>query len=349
LNAETETIRHEDPAAAGREALLQARTLSKHFDISGGFLDQLKLDGAKIRREQTIVKAVNDVSLNIYPGETLSVVGESGCGKSTLARAVMGLYPPTSGQVLYRGERIDNLSAGRMLPFRKKMQMVFQDPYASLNPRMTVRRILEEPYKFHFPDAKPEEVRKRVAQVMEQVGVRPGWAGNYPHEFSGGQRQRISIARALMVDPEFIVADEPISALDVSIQAQILNLMMDMQKDLGLTYMFISHDLSVVEHISTRVAVMYLGTLCEVGPVEEIFSNPKHPYTRALLSAIPRLGGGKSGHIRLEGDVPTPINLPEGCVFHKRCRRATEQCRVQTPALLTLDRGVRVACHTVED
>jgi peptide/nickel transport system ATP-binding protein len=347
MNAEAETSRHEDPAYAGREALLEVRGLSKHFDISGGFLDQLKFEGGKVRREQTIVKAVNDVSMNIYPGETLSVVGESGCGKSTLARAVMGLYPPTGGQVLYRGKRIDNLSAGRMLPYRKKMQMVFQDPYASLNPRMTVRRILEEPYKFHFPDASQAEIRKRVSEVMEQVGVRPGWAGNYPHEFSGGQRQRISIARALMVDPEFIVADEPISALDVSIQAQILNLMMDMQKDLGLTYMFISHDLSVVEHISTRVAVMYLGALCEIGPVEEIFENPRHPYTRALLSAIPRLGG-QTGHIRLEGDVPTPINLPDGCVFHKRCRRAAEKCRVEAPALLTLDRGVRVACHTVE-
>jgi peptide/nickel transport system ATP-binding protein len=348
MNAQTETIRHKDHSSVGREPLLEVRGLSKHFDISGGFLDQLNFSGGKIRREHTIVKAVNDVTMNIYPGETLSVVGESGCGKSTLARVIMGLYPPTSGRIVYRTSRIDNLSSKQMLPYRKKMQMVFQDPYASLNPRMTVRRILEEPYKFHFPDASQAEIRKRVSEVMEQVGVRPGWAGNYPHEFSGGQRQRISIARALMVGPEFIAADEPISALDVSIQAQILNLMMDMQEELGLTYMFISHDLSVVEHISTRVAVMYLGALCEVGPVGEIFENPRHPYTRALLSAIPRLGG-QADHIKLEGDVPTPINLPDGCVFNKRCPRATEQCRVQTPTLLTLDRGVQVACHTIEE
>jgi peptide/nickel transport system ATP-binding protein len=261
----------------------------------------------------------------------------------------MGIYPPTSGQVLYKGERIDHLSANKMLPYRKKMQMVFQDPYASLNPRMTVRQILEEPYRFHFPQASQAEVHDRVLKVMEEVGVRTGWIGNYPHEFSGGQRQRISIARALMVQPEFIVADEPISALDVSIQAQILNLLMDAQERFGLTYLFISHDLSVVEHISTRVAVMYLGTLCEIGPVEEIFTNPRHPYTRALLSAIPRLGGKAAGHIKLEGDVPTPINLPSGCVFSGRCSRATEHCRVEAPALLRLDNGVRVACHTLPE
>jgi peptide/nickel transport system ATP-binding protein len=347
VNIETKTIRHDDPANAGREPMLELKNLTKHFDISGGFLDRVKFDGGKIRQEYTVVKAVNDVSMNIMPGETLSVVGESGCGKSTLARVVMGIYQPTSGQVLYAGKRIDNLSANQMLPYRKNMQMVFQDPYASLNPRMTVRQILEEPYKFHFPKSSPAEVRERVTEVMEQVGVRASWAGNFPHEFSGGQRQRISIARALMVQPEFIVADEPISALDVSIQAQILNLLMDAQERLGLTYLFISHDLSVVEHISTRVAVMYLGTLCEVGPVHEIFTNPRHPYTRALLSAIPRLGGKAAGHIKLEGDVPTPINLPPGCVFHGRCRRATERCRVEAPALLHLDNGVRVACHSL--
>ena len=253
--------------------LLTIKNLVKHFDISGGLLDQLRFSKGKISRERTVVKAVNDVSFSIKPGETLSVVGESGCGKSTLARTVLGLYPPNSGEIYYRGERIDKLSSKEMLPFRTKMQMIFQDPYASLNPRMTVKRTLEEPVMFHNKSISHDEVQKKVADVMEQVGVDPKWADRYPHEFSGGQRQRISIARALMVDPEFVVADEPVSALDVSIQAQILNLMMEAQENRGLTYMFITHDLSVVRHISTRVAVMYLGTLCELATVKELFES----------------------------------------------------------------------------
>jgi peptide/nickel transport system ATP-binding protein len=329
--------------------LLTLRNIVKHFDISGGLLDQLRLEGGRLRRVRTTVKAVNDVSFSIAPGETFSVVGESGCGKSTLARTAMGLYPPDRGEIRYRQQRIDNLTPQQMLPFRAKMQMIFQDPYASLNPRKKVQQTLEEPVLFHNPRMARAEARDRVSAVMEQVGVDPGWSGRYPHEFSGGQRQRISIARALMVDPEFIVADEPVSALDVSIQAQILNLLMDAQKDRGLTYMFITHDLSVVEHISTRVAVIYLGTLCEVAPAKHLFEAPRHPYTQALLSAIPRLGRGRQKHIRLKGEVSTPINLPAGCVFHRRCRFADERCMKEVPGLKVADGETRVACHGVEE
>jgi peptide/nickel transport system ATP-binding protein len=236
-----------------------------------------------------------------------------------------------------------------MLPFRKKMQMIFQDPYASLNPRMTVKKMLEEPFVFHNKSVTPRQVEDKVAEVMQQVGVEPSWATRYPHEFSGGQRQRISIARALMVDPEFIVADEPVSALDVSIQAQILNLLMDAQEERGLTYLFITHDLSVVEHISTRVAVMYLGTVCELAPTQNLYQSPRHPYTRALLSAIPELGRQKAKHIKLKGEVPTPIDLPPGCVFHGRCLYANERCTREIPRLMNLDSGTRVACHAVEE
>jgi len=330
-------------------SILEIKGINKHFDISGSFLDQLSLEGGKITRKQAIVKAVNNVTFNVEPGETLSVVGESGCGKSTLARTVMGLYPPNKGEILYRGKRIDNLSSGQMKPYRTKMQMVFQDPYASLNPRMAVREILEEPVKFHNPKMTRAEVKDRVAEVMLQVGVDPRWASNFPHEFSGGQRQRISIARALVLDPEFIAADEPIAALDVSIQAQILNLLMDAQEQRGLTYLFISHDLSVVEHISSRVAVMYLGCVCELATAKELFTSPRHPYTQALMSAIPRLGGQAGGHTKLSGDVPTPINLPSGCVFNGRCPHANERCTQEVPAQRTLDNGTIVACHGVEE
>jgi peptide/nickel transport system ATP-binding protein len=276
-------------------------------------------------------------------------VGESGCGKSTLARTTLGIYPPNSGRILYRGERIDNKNAQQMLPFRRKMQMIFQDPYASLNPRKTVMQTLEEPVVFHNPSISADQVKDRVAAVMSQVGVDPKWAARYPHEFSGGQRQRISIARALMVDPEFIVADEPVSALDVSIQAQILNLLMDAQAQRGLTYMFITHDLSVVEHISNRVAVMYLGTLCELSPAKSLFESPRHPYTQALLSAIPKLGRKKSGHVKLKGEVPTPINLPSGCVFHGRCIYANPRCVDEVPEARVVENKVIVACHAVEE
>ncbi|MDY0162715.1 oligopeptide/dipeptide ABC transporter ATP-binding protein [Desulfobotulus sp.] len=330
-------------------ALLTLNKVVKHFDISGGFLDQLRFQGLRPRLEKTRVHALNDVSLTLEKGETLSVVGESGCGKSTLARTVMGLYRPDSGEIYYGKDRIDHLDSGEMLVHRRKMQMIFQDPYASLNPRMTVRQTLEEPLRFHHPSISEGEVQDRVALVMEQVGVNPRWGERYPHEFSGGQRQRVSIARALMVDPEFIVADEPISALDVSIQAQILNLLMEAQEMRGLTYMMITHDLSVVAHISTRVAVMYLGTLCELASAANLFETARHPYTRALLSAIPRLGQKKPAHIKLKGEVPTPIHLPSGCVFHGRCLYANERCRREVPQLLAGGSGVFVACHGVEE
>ncbi|NDV19001.1 ATP-binding cassette domain-containing protein [Pseudodesulfovibrio sp. JC047] len=330
-------------------AILEVRDIDKHFDISGSIIDQVKFSNGKFHRKQTLVKAVNNVSLDVQPGETLSVVGESGCGKSTLARTVMGLYRPNKGEIHYKGARIDNLNSHQMRPYRTKMQMVFQDPYASLNPRMTVRQILEEPVRFHNPDLTRAEIKDKVAEVMLQVGVDPVWVTNYPHEFSGGQRQRISIARALVVDPEFIAADEPIAALDVSIQAQILNLLMDAQDQRGLTYLFISHDLSVVEHISTRVVVMYLGCVCELAPAKELFSNPRHPYTQALLSAIPKIGGTPGGHVKLSGDVPTPINLPTGCVFHGRCPHANERCLREIPQQQILANDVVVACHAVEE
>jgi len=329
--------------------LLAIENVVKHFDISGGLLDQLTIENGRIIRRKTTVKALNDVTFTIEPGETLSVVGESGCGKSTLARTTLGIYPPDSGAIRYRGERIDHLSPHEMLPYRSKMQMIFQDPYASLNPRMTVRQTLEEPVAFHNKNITRGEVEERVAHVMKQVGVDPKWAARYPHEFSGGQRQRISIARALMVDPEFIVADEPVSALDVSIQAQILNLLMEAQEQRGLTYMFITHDLSVVQHISTRVAVMYLGTLCELSSARELFASPRHPYTKALLSAIPSLGKRKRAHIKLHGEVPTPINLPHGCVFHGRCNHADKRCAREIPKIVTLDSGAQIACHGVEE
>ena len=334
---------------SGNNALLTIKNLVKHFDISGGFLEQLAWENWRVVRRKTTVKAVNNVSFNIMPREILGVVGESGCGKSTLARAVLGLYPPESGEIYYQSNRIDNLTSRQMLPFRKKMQMIFQDPYASLNPRMTVKRTLEEPFIFHNKSTSSNEVRDKVEEVMQQVGVEPSWATRYPHEFSGGQRQRISIARALMVDPEFIVADEPVSALDVSIQAQILNLLMDAQEKRGLTYLFITHDLSVVEHFSTRVAVMYLGTVCELAPTRELYEFPRHPYTKALLSAIPELGLQKAKHIKLKGEVPTPIDLPTGCVFHGRCLYANERCTREIPQLIQLESGAKVACHGVEE
>ncbi len=332
-----------------KNGLLAVTNLVKHFDISGGLLEQLAWENWRIVRRKTTVKALNDVSLTIMPRETLGVVGESGCGKSTLARAVLGLYPPNSGEIYYQNNRIDNLTPQKMLPYRNKMQMIFQDPYASLNPRMTVKKTLEEPVYFHNKSITSQEAKDKVAEVMLQVGVEPSWATRYPHEFSGGQRQRISIARALMVDPEFIVADEPVSALDVSIQAQILNLLMEAREKRGLTYMFITHDLSVVKHISTRVAVMYLGTICELAPTKALYASPRHPYTQALLSAIPELGVQKPKHLKLKGEVPTPINLPSGCVFHGRCIYANKRCIQEIPRLIQLDSGTQVACHAVEE
>lgn len=335
--------------APGGPALVDVRDVRREFAVSGTLLDELRIRRGRIVRERETVKAVNGVSMGIRRGEALCVVGESGCGKTTLGRMVMGLLKPTAGEVHYGARRIDNLPDRELKGFRRRMQMIFQNPYASLNPRKTVRFTLEEPVRHHFPGMSRAERIGRVDRVMESVGISPGWGGRRPHEFSGGQRQRISIARALMVDPEFIVADEPISALDVSIQAQVLNLMMEAREARGLTYLFITHDLSVVEHFGDRVAVMYLGAVCELGPTRGIFGTPRHPYTRALLGAIPRLGTSRHRHIRLEGEVPTPINLPAGCHFHGRCPHVSERCRREAPALLPAGDGRLVACHGVAE
>ena len=329
--------------------LVSIRGLEKRFDLSGSLLEQITFEGGRFRRKQEAVHAINGVDLEVQKGEALCVVGESGCGKSTVARTVMGLLSPSAGEIHYDGQRIDNLERKDSLPYRRKMQMIFQNPYASLNPRMTIQQTLEEPIRFHHPDWSQVQVRDKIHEVMHSVGIDPDWGSRFGHEFSGGQRQRIAIARALAVDPEFIVADEPISALDVSIQAQVLNLLMDAQESRGLTYLFITHDLAVVEHFGTRVAVMYLGRVCELADTKTLFAMPRHPYTQALLSAIPKLEDDRPNHIRLQGEVPTPVNLPSGCVFHGRCPYANERCRQEVPQLIATDGGAQVACHAVEE
>ena len=331
------------------ETLVRTERLFKYFSVSGGLLDQLSIRNGRLKRQLELVKALNGVDLSIRHGEVLCLVGESGCGKTTVGRTIMGLLSPSSGEISYRGKRIDNLSRGQLLPYRKNMQMIFQNSYASLNPRKTISATLLEPVRFHNPGLSTAQLKEKVMEVMESVGVDPKWGTRYSHEFSGGQRQRISIARALMVDPEFIVADEPVSALDVSIQAQVLNLLGEAREQRGLTYLFITHDLSVVEHFATRVAVMYLGRICELGKTSEIFSAPRHPYTQALLSAIPRLGKPRSSHIKMKGEVPTAINLPSGCVFHSRCAHAREICKTEVPELKPNGSEVQVACHGVEN
>ncbi len=333
----------------GEQPLLELKSLEKQFDLDQGFLETIKMRGGKFIREKRAVHAVNNVSLGVERGEALCVVGESGCGKSTVARLVAGLLAPTAGEIHYDGERIDNRSRRAMMPLRKKMQMIFQNPYASLNPRMTIQQTLEEPVKYHNPALSQGEIADKVTEVMQSVGVDPSWSRRYPHEFSGGQRQRIAIARALTVDPEFIIADEPISALDVSIQAQVLNLMLEAKDQRGLTYLFITHDLSVVQHFGTRVVVLYLGSICELADTATLFENPKHPYTRALLSAIPQLKDDKPNHIRLRGEIPTPINLPQGCPFQSRCAYANDRCGAEQPRPLQQPDGSMVACHAVEE
>ena len=330
-------------------ALVDIRGLEKKFDLSGGLLEQISFKGGRFHRKQEAVYAINGVDLQVQKGEALCVVGESGCGKSTVARTVMGLLSPSAGEIHYDGQRIDNLDGKEVLPYRRKMQMIFQNPYASLNPRMTIQQTLEEPIRFHQPDASESQIRDKVQDVMESVGIDPDWGSRFGHEFSGGQRQRIAIARALAVDPEFIVADEPISALDVSIQAQVLNLLMEAQESRNLTYLFITHDLAVVEHFGTRVAVMYLGRVCELADTRTLFNTPRHPYTQALLSAIPKLEDDRPNHIRLQGEVPTPVQLPSGCVFHGRCPYADDRCRQEIPQLIATDGGAQVACHAVEE
>lgn len=318
--------------------LVEIRNVEKTFGDQGGFLST----------PQPVVKALNDVSLSIGKGESFCLVGESGCGKSTLARTVIGLHPPSQGEIHYQGARIDSLSSRERQPYKRKMQMIFQNPYASLNPRMTVAQILEEPLKIHEKGMSKTALKEKVKDVMVSVGNDPAWGTRYPHEFSGGQRQRISIARALMLDPEFVVADEPISALDVSIQAQVLNVMMDAQEKRNLTYLFITHDLSVVEHFGSKVAVMYLGTVCELADVKTLFDSPRHPYTQALLSAIPKIGQTGMGHVKMSGEVPTAMDLPSGCVFHPRCPYANERCKREIP-ILQSNGNTKTSCFAVEE
>ncbi|MEK3902194.1 ABC transporter ATP-binding protein [Paenibacillus sp. FSL R7-0179] len=315
--------------------LLEVRNLKKHYPIRKGFFS--KQVGA--------VKAVDGITLSVEQGETLAVVGESGCGKSTTGRAILRLIEPTEGEIMFAGTDVRSLNTEQLRKFRTDMQMVFQDPYASLDPRWTVQRILEEPLRTHG-SAPARELRSRVEQLMEVVGLSPYQAHRFPHEFSGGQRQRIGIARALALNPKFIVCDEPVSALDVSIQAQVLNLMQDLQEQYGLTYMFISHDLSVVKFISDRVAVMYLGRVVELAPTKALFAKPLHPYTQALMSAVPVPDPGlKKQRIVLTGDVPNPETPPTGCAFHPRCPHAMDRCKSEAPVLRELDSGHQVACH----
>ena len=316
------------------EPLLRARGITKHFPIRKGLL----------LRETGQVRAVDGVSFDIQPGETLGLVGESGCGKSTLGRTLVRLFEPTAGTLHYRGEDFLAQRGERLRATRRHLQMIFQDPFASLDPRMTVSRILTEPFKVH--DFCPRDERQdRAAALLEIVGLKAAHLNRYPHEFSGGQRQRISIARAIALNPELIIADEPVSALDVSIQAQILNLLKDLQAEFSLTYLFISHDLSVVDHFCDRIAVMYLGRIIEMAPKEELFGNPRHPYTRALIEAIPRVGAGKKKMKRaLTGEVPSPIAPPAGCHFHPRCPARFAGCDKSFPALTEVGRDHVVAC-----
>lgn len=295
------------------------------------------------------VKAVQDVSFDIYRGETLGLVGESGCGKSTLGRCILRLLEPTSGQIYFKGQDITQIGSAEMRKLRRNMQIIFQDPYASLNPRMTVEEILGEPLIIHKLARNRDERTKKIYELLDLVGLRRESISRYPHEFSGGQRQRICIARALSVQPEFLVCDEPVSALDVSIQAQIINLMQDLQKELKLTYLFIAHDLKVVEHISSRVAVMYLGKVAELAQVEDLYSSPRHPYTKALFSAIPIPDPThKIERVILQGDVPSPLNPPSGCYFNPRCPIVHETCKVDHPILKPVSGAHgphEVACH----
>ena len=324
--------------------LVEVQHLTRHFDVSAPWLSRVFN-----RQPRQILKAVEGISFTINAGETFSLVGESGCGKSTVARLIVGLYPPTAGAVVFEGTDLTQLTKrAELAPFRRRLQMIFQDPYASLNPRWRVRDIIAEPLRaFALTDSKAA-TQQRVEELLVQVGLAAADGDKYPHEFSGGQRQRISIARALSSAPQFLLCDEPTSALDVSVQAQILNLMKDLQQQLGLTYLFISHNLAVVRHISTHVGVMYLGRLCEIAPTQTLFTTPRHPYTRLLLDTIPDIEMTREARQPLAGEVPNPIHPPAGCTFHPRCALANERCRSELPALQPFD-DAQVACHAIAE
>ncbi|MEN9808940.1 MAG: hypothetical protein RLZZ488_507 [Pseudomonadota bacterium] len=319
--------------------LLEVKNLQKYFPVQGGFF------GGTVGR----VHAVDTISFSVKRGQTLGLVGESGCGKSTLGRTLLRLTEPTSGEILYEGKDLSKATPAEMRALRRDLQIIFQDPFASLNPRMSIREILSEPYEIHGLYPNPEERRAQIINLLKEVGLNPEAADRYPHEFSGGQRQRIGIARALALKPKLIVADEPVSALDVSIQSQILNLMMDLRDKYGLSYIFIAHDLAVIEHISDEIAVMYLGKIVEHTDSDSLYAKPLHPYTRALISSIPepKVGVKKNRKV-LQGDVPSPINPPSGCRFNTRCPYVKDICRTQEPALRNLGSEAqphRVACH----
>jgi len=320
--------------------LLEVKDLEKHFPIT---------KGAVIPRKTGAVKAVDGVSFKVEQGETLGLVGESGCGKSTTGRTILKLTEPTGGRIYFDGQDITHLKGNKLRRLRQDMQLIFQDPFASLNPRMTVEQIIAEPLKVFGVHG--EERRKRISHLLEVVGLSALYKERYPHEFSGGQRQRVGIARALALEPKLIICDEPVSALDVSIQAQVVNLMEDLQKEFGLTYLFIAHDLGVVHHISDQVAVMYLGEIVELGNYDEIYAHPQHPYTQALLSAIPEASPHrKKERIVLKGDVPSPANPPTGCKFHTRCPFAEQRCRLEKPVMkMVSPTGQTAACHFVEE
>ncbi len=325
-----------------KEPLIEVHHLSKHFPVFRGMV---------FKRKIGVLKAVDDISFQIFPGETLGLVGESGCGKTTACRVVLQLEPSTAGEVRFQGETITQMAKQELRRLRKRMQIIFQDPFGSLNPRMRVRDIVGEPLSIHGLARGKSEYADRVSGILELVGLNPSMADRYPHEFSGGQRQRIGIARALVLNPDFLVCDEPVSALDVSIQAQIINLLAELQERLGLTYLFVAHDLAVVRHISHRVAVMYLGEIVEIADRDELYLRPQHPYTKALLSAVPipdPLIEQKRKHCIISGEVPSLMETPKGCKFHPRCPIAEEVCRNLRPTLKEINgNGHRVACHLV--
>jgi len=324
-----------------QNSILEVRGLKKYFPIYSGLFAQ---------RVEGWVRAVDDISFSIRRGETLGLVGESGCGKTTTGRCILQLDRPTAGEVLFEGQNLARMADAALRPLRRQMQIVFQDPYSSLNPRMTIGQILSEPIRVHRISPDGRRYEDRVAELLSVVGLNPLMAGRYPHELSGGQRQRVGIARALALEPKFIVCDEPISALDVSIQAQILNLLEELQERFGLTYLFIAHDLSVVRHISDRIVVMYLGKVVEIADRQELYENPLHPYTKALLSAVPipdPLVEAKRERVVLGGEVPSPLNPPHGCIFHSRCPIAVEECSQRVPELREVRPNHRAACIRV--